>query len=87
MKHIVLIALCTLTATAVSMAIGERNGKHFQKRCTDIVIADIAKALITFGAFIWGGEIISRRAVNYYFKRKEEIEKEKIGDALATQEK
>lgn len=60
----------------------ETGEKHLQKRGTDAVIADVVKAAIAFGAFIWGGGIIVKRGVNYYFEQKEKIEGEKMKHEL-----
>ena len=78
MRQFAFTSLFVLTVVAIPLAIEMGSGKHLQKRGTDSVIADVVKALLAFGAFIWGGEIISRRAVNYYFQKKAEIEKEKM---------
>jgi hypothetical protein len=77
MKPVVLAGLFALVVVAVPVAIeiGEEN--HLEKRGgTDTVIADVVKALIAFGAFIWGGGIIAKRAVNYYFEKREKYDRE-----------
>lgn len=78
---IIFTSLFAIAAVAIPLAI-EIEGKHLQKRGTDAVVADLIKALVTFGAFIWGGGIIAKRAVRYYFVKLEEVEKEKLKNHL-----
>src|SRR5271170_22947 len=82
MRPIILTSLFAIAVVAIPVAIEIENGKHLEKRGMDSVLADLVKAAITFGAFIWGGGIIAKRAVNYYFVKKEEVEKEKIRSQL-----
>jgi len=79
MKPIVFISLFVLAATALPIAI-DINGSHqLQKRDgTNDLIVTIVKALVVFGGFIWGGGIISKRAVNYYFKQLDERQKQNL---------
>jgi hypothetical protein len=77
MRAVILYSLFAIAALATPIAIELEGGKHLEKRGTDTVIADVVKALLTFGAFIWGGGIISRRAINYYFERKADLDGEK----------
>ena len=81
MRPFIIISLFTIAVVAIPLAI-EIEGKHLQKRHADAVIADAIKALVTFGAFIWGGGIIAKRAVKYYFVKLEEVEKEKLKNHL-----
>ena len=80
MKPIIFISLFVLAATAVPIAI-DINGSHghLQKRDgTDDLIVSLVKAIVVFGGFIWGGGIISRRAVNYYFEKLDERTKQNM---------
>src|SRR5271170_4113595 len=78
MKPIVFISF-VLAATALPIAI-DINGSHqLQKRDgTNDLIVTIVKALVVFGGFIWGGGIISKRAVNYYFEKLDERQKQSL---------
>ena len=82
MRKFILTSLFAIAVVAIPLAIEIEEGKHLQKRETDTVIADIVKALVTFGAFIWGGGIIAKRAVNYYFVKLDEVEREKLRNHL-----
>jgi hypothetical protein len=77
MRTVILYSLFAVAAIATPIAIELKGGKHLEKRGTDAVIADVVKALLTFGAFIWGGGIISRRAINFYFEKKAKLDAEK----------
>jgi len=71
MRPIILCGLFALAVVAVPIAFEIEHGKHLEKRgATDNVIADAVKAIVAFGAFIWGGNIIAKKAVNYYFDKK-----------------
>ena len=82
MRPFIITSLFAIAVVAIPLAIEIEEGKHLQKRETDTVIADVVKALFAFGAFIWGGGIIAKRAVNYYFVKLEEVEKEKLKNHL-----
>jgi hypothetical protein len=80
MKPIIFISLFVLVATALPFQLSVNDGTgRLQKRedVTDSIITTVVKAAVLFGAFIFGGGIISRRAVNYYFEKLEEKEKKK----------
>jgi F0F1-type ATP synthase membrane subunit a len=79
MKLIVFISLFVLAATALPIAI-DINGSHqLQKRDgTNDLIVTIVKALVVFGGFIWGGGIIAKRGVNYYFDKLDERQKQNL---------
>jgi hypothetical protein len=74
MRAIILYSLFAVAAIATPIAIELEGGKQLDKRGTDNVIADVVKALLTFGAFIWGGGIISKRAINFYFEKKAKLD-------------
>jgi hypothetical protein len=85
MRFILLAFVCILVVVAavpLEIDIVEGRGGHLEKRGTDTVIADVVKAALAFGAFIWGGGIISRRAINYYFEKKEELDRAKVAHQL-----
>jgi len=70
MKPIIFISAFVLAASAVPIAIDVNGSHHLQRRDgTDDLIGSIGKALVVFAGFIWGGGIISRRAVDYYFEK------------------
>ena len=75
MRKFILTSLFAIAVVAIPLAMEIEKRKHPQKRETDAVIDGIIKALETFGAFIWGGGIIGKKAVNYYFVKLEEREK------------
>jgi len=79
MRPIVFVSLFVLAATALPIAI-DINGSHqLQKRDgTNDLIVTIVKALVVFGGFIWGGGIISKRTVNYYFDKLDERQKQNL---------
>jgi ribulose-5-phosphate 4-epimerase/fuculose-1-phosphate aldolase len=80
MRPVILCGLYALAVVAIPIAIeiNSENEKHLEKRGgTDAVIADAVKALIAFGAFVWGGSIIAKYGVNYYFEKKAQIDVEK----------
>lgn len=79
MKPIIFISVFVLAATAVPIAIDINGSSHLQKRDgTSDLIVSIVKALVVFGGFVWGGGIISRRAVNYYFEKLDERTKQNM---------
>jgi len=80
MRPFILISLFTIAVVAIPLAT-ETAGIHLQKR-DEAIIAGLIQAVIAFGAFIWGGGIIAKRAVNYYFMKLEEVEKKKLKDYL-----
>jgi hypothetical protein len=82
MRPIVLTSLFAIAVVAIPVAIEIESGKHLEKRGTYTILANLVKTAITFGAFIWGGGIIAKRAVNYYFVKKEEVENEKMRSQL-----
>ena len=82
MRPFIVTSLFAIAVVAIPIAIEIEKGKHLQKRETDTVIADIIKALVAFGAFIWGGGIVAKRAVNYYFVKLDEVENEKLKNHL-----
>jgi hypothetical protein len=80
MRPFIVTLLFAIAVVAIPLVMEE--GKHLQKRGRDPVIADIVKGLVAFGAFIWGGGIIAKRAVNYYIVKLEEVENEKLKNHL-----
>jgi hypothetical protein len=84
MRLAIFAFVCLLVVViAVPLEIEIETGeKHLQKRGTDTMIAEVVKAALAFGAFIWGGGIIFRRGINYYFEKKEKIEREKMKHEL-----
>jgi hypothetical protein len=82
MRAVILYSLFAIAALATPIAIELEGGKRLEKRGTDSVIAHVVKALLTFGAFIWGGGIISRRAINYYFERKADLEGQRMANNM-----
>jgi hypothetical protein len=78
MRFILLAFICiAVVVVAVPLEIDViEDGKHLRKRGTDAIIADAVKAIVAFGAFIWGGGIIARRGVDYYFGKKAALENE-----------
>jgi hypothetical protein len=82
MRPIVLTSLFAIAVVAIPVAIEIESGKHLQKRGMGTVFGDLVNTALMFGAFIWGGGIIAKRAVNYYFVKKEEVEKENIRNQL-----
>ena len=81
MRPFIITSLFAIAVVAIPLAM-EIEGKHLQKRGNDAVVADLVKALVAFGAFLWGGGIIAKRAVKYYFVKLEEFEKEKLKDYM-----
>jgi dsRNA-specific ribonuclease len=78
MRSIILVGLFALAVVAIPLAVEIQSGKHIERRgSTDAVIADVVKALIAFGAFIWGGGIVAKKAVNYYFEKKAQLDQGK----------
>jgi len=76
MRILFLFAIFAIAVTALPLEI--YTGSHLSKRSAmDDVLAGLVKAAIAFGVFLWGGGIVARRGVNYYFKKLEEYEKEK----------
>lgn len=76
MRAIVLYSLFAVAVIATPIVIEIEGGKHLEKRQSNDVLADVVKALLAFGAFIWGGGIISKRAINYYFEKKAKLDEE-----------
>lgn len=74
---IIITSLLAISAVAIPLAFGSEC-KQLHNRMSDEVVANGVKALIAFGAFLWGGGIIARRAVKYYFVKLEELEKEQL---------
>ena len=61
------------------------TGNHLSKPgAIDDVLAEGVKAAIAFGLFLWGGGIVAKRGVNYYFKKLEEYETNKTKERLST---
>jgi hypothetical protein len=91
MRVVILGMLFAIAVVAIPLKMEmdiESNIKHLEKRSvTDSPIADAVKAIIAFGAFIWGGGIISRRAVDYYFKKKAEADEEKAKQTMTVMAK
>jgi len=78
MRPLILTGIFALTVVAIPIAVELEQMKHLEKRgSTDTVIADVVKALIAFGAYVWGGGIIAKKAVNYYFDKKAKLEMDK----------
>jgi hypothetical protein len=77
MRPFIITSLLAIAVVAIPLVL-DLECKQLQKRTTDEVAANVVKALIAFGAFLWGGGIIARRAVNYYFVKLEEVEKEQL---------
>jgi len=89
MRRFVVFSLFAFAVVAIPLSL-DINGEHINhldRRSSDSLIADVVKACIAFGAFIWGGGIISRRAINYYFDKKAELEKETARNRLMAQAK
>ena len=81
MRSFVLLAVFAIAVLAHPLEI--TVGKHLDKRsASDDVLAELFKAAITFGLFLWGGGIIAKRGVNYYFKRLSEFEEKHGKDTL-----
>jgi hypothetical protein len=82
MHSFVLFAVFAIAVLALPLEI--TVGKHLDKRAgaTDDVLAEFLKAAITFGLFLWGGGIIAKRGVNYYFKRLGEYEEKHAKETL-----
>lgn len=79
MKPFIFITLFILAATAVPIAIDINESHQLQKRDgTNDLIVSLVKLVVLFGGFIWGGGIISRRAVNYYFEKLDERTRKKM---------
>jgi hypothetical protein len=74
MRSLIWFALFIIAVIAAPVALKINPGNHLEKRGTDAVIADVVKAAIMFGALIWGGGVVSKRAINYYFQKKQEVE-------------
>lgn len=74
MRSFVLFVVFAIAVLALPVEI--TVGNHLDKRAgaMDDVLAEFLKAAITFGLYLWGGGIIAKRGVNYYFKRLSEYE-------------
>ena len=91
MRPIILACLFTL-AMAIPVTIEIANEKSLQKRDElNSMLGQTLKAVVVFGALVWGGGIVARRAIDYYFKvlkeerKKAENEKSQVqmvNDAL-----
>jgi hypothetical protein len=84
MRLLIFVLVCVIAVVvAVPLEIDiQTKAGHLQKRGTDAILADLVKAAIAFGAFVWGGSIVARRGVNYYFEKKAIIEREKLRHQL-----
>jgi hypothetical protein len=83
MRAFILFAIFAIAVIAFPIEIS--TGSHLSKRsASDDVLAEIVRAAIAFGLFLWGGGIIAKRGVNYYFQKLDEYEKERAKETLIT---
>src|SRR5579859_1458701 len=81
MRPLILLFAFTAAVVAVPVMLEIGGTKKLQKRDTDDVIASMVKAALAFGAFIWGGGIIGRKTVDYYFDKKAKLEAQQAQQA------
>ena len=71
-----LAALSAICVSAIPMAFDIAERQLDKRHEGDTITTHILKSIVTLGALVLGGTIISRRAVNYYFQTKEEYDRQ-----------
>lgn len=80
MRPVVFVSLFAIAAMAIPIAHEIFGTKHLTKRNSNAgpTIDFLLATLLTFGGFVWGGGIITKRAINYYFNKKVLYDEERL---------
>ena len=74
MKPNLIFAFFAIAAVATPVEVDTNEAQHIRRRDAEPILATVISLAILFGGFIWGGRIIGRKTVDYYFQQKEERE-------------
>jgi hypothetical protein len=79
MRPVILASLFAIAVMAIPVAHEMHRTKHLAKRDGgDELFAITFQALLAFGGFILGGNIIAKKAINYYFNKKGAYDEESL---------